>query len=106
MTFLKKLPTTLLAMACLGIALPPAADAAARKPAKVKKAPKKPAIDYEGEFVNFGQWKEVQQFMGDLEQKDGVPIAETEKLFLELRYIDAAVQLLGARGVVAGAPVE
>ncbi len=95
MTLLKKLPTTLLAMACLGIALPQAAGAATRKPAKVKKAvPKKPAIDYAGEFVNFGQWKEVQQFMGDLEQKHGVPLAESEKLFLELRYIDAAVQLV------------
>lgn len=97
MTFLKTLPTTLLALACLGLAVPPLAAAAPPKPAKkaVKKAPpKKPAIDYTGEFVNFGQWKEVQQFMGDMEQKHGVPIAELEKLFLELRYIDAAVQLV------------
>jgi membrane-bound lytic murein transglycosylase B len=94
MIFLKKFPTTVLALACLGLALPPAADAAARKPASAKKAPKKPAIDYSGEFVNFGQWKDVQQFMGDLEVKDGIPVAESEKLFLELRYIDAAVQLM------------
>ncbi len=101
MTFLNKLPTALLALACLGLAAPPAADAAPRKPAKkavkkpAKKAkPKKPAIDYAGEFVNFGQWQDVQQFMGDMEQKHGVPVAELEKLFLELRYIDAAVQLV------------
>lgn len=97
MTLFKTLPTTLLALACLGFAVPPQADAAPRKPVKkaVKKAaPKKPAIDYTGEFVNFGQWKEVQQFMGDMEQKHGVPLAELEKLFLELRYIDAAVQLV------------
>ena len=96
MTFFKKLPTTVLALACLALAAPPAADAAPRKPARkvLKKAPKKPALDVSGEFVNFGQWKEVQQFMGDLEQKHGVPLAELEKLFLELRYIDAAVQLV------------
>jgi hypothetical protein len=100
MTFFKKFPTTLLALACFALAAPPATEAAPRKPAKkaVKKArkakPSKPAIDYTGEFVNFGQWKEVQQFMGDMEQKHGVPVAELEKLFLELRYIDAAVQLV------------
>ena len=94
MTFLKNLPTALLAMACLGAALPPAADAAPRKPAKARKTAKKPAIDYSGEFVNFGQWKDVQQFMGDLELQQGVPIADSEKLFRELRYIDAAVQLM------------
>ncbi|WP_035372825.1 lytic murein transglycosylase B [Pseudoduganella violaceinigra] len=94
MTFLKQFPTTLLAMACLGLAAAPAANAAAHAPAKSAKAPKKPAIDYSGEFVNFGQWKDVQQFMGDLEQKHGIPLAESEKLFLELRYIDAAVQLV------------
>jgi membrane-bound lytic murein transglycosylase B len=95
MTFLKKIPTTLLALACLGLAAP-ATDAAPRKPARkaVKKAPRKPAIDYSGEFVNFGQWQEVRQFMGEMEQKHGVPAAELEKLFLELRYIDAAVQLV------------
>ncbi|WP_342119087.1 lytic murein transglycosylase B [Pseudoduganella sp. OTU4001] len=97
MTLFKKFPTTVLALACLGFIAPPQADAAPRKPVKkaVKKAaPKKPAIDYSGEFVNFGQWKEVQQFMGDMEQKHGFPIAEQEKLFLELRYIDSAVQLV------------
>jgi membrane-bound lytic murein transglycosylase B len=97
MTFLKKFPTTLLAIACFGLAMPPATDAAPRKAKavkKAKKAPKRPAIDYTGEFVNFGQWKEVQQFMGDMELKHGVPVAELDKLFLELRYIDAAVQLV------------
>ncbi len=96
MTLFKKLPAALLALACLGLAVPPAAEAAPRKPAKktLKKAPKKPAIDYTGEFVNFGQWKEVQQFMAEMEQKHGVPRAELDKLFLELRYIDAAVQLV------------
>jgi membrane-bound lytic murein transglycosylase B len=94
MKILKKFPSTLLAVACLGLAAVPLADAATRAPAKANKAAKKPAIDYSGEFVNFGQWKEVQQFMGDLEMKHGVPIAESEKLFLELRYIDAAVQLV------------
>ena len=100
MTLFNRIPTALLALACFGLAMPPEAGAAPRKPAKkaikqaAKKAPKKPAIDYSGEFVNFGQWKDVQQFMGDMEQKHGVPIAEMEQLFLELRYIDAAVQLV------------
>ena len=71
--------------------------AAARKPAKKAKKPappKKPAIDYTGEFVNFGQWKEVQQFFDEMVEKHGYQRSELENLFLQVRYIESAVQLV------------
>ena len=96
MTLLNTLRTALLATACLGLAVPPAADAAPRKVVKKKKAaaPRKPALDTTGEFVNFGQWKDVQAFFGEMEQKHGFTRAELDKLFLEVRYVEAAVQLI------------
>jgi membrane-bound lytic murein transglycosylase B len=78
----------------------PAAEvhaAAARKPVKkVRKPapPKKPAIDYTGEFVNFGQWKEVQQFFDEMVEQHGYQRSELENLFLQVRYVDSAVQLV------------
>jgi len=94
----------LLLAAVLGasFAFPTAAAPAERKPAKAsqskkaKKAPaaKKPAIVYSGEFVNFGQWKEVQQFFDEMVQKNGFQRSELESLFLQMRYIDSAVQLV------------
>ncbi|HEY1149562.1 MAG TPA: lytic murein transglycosylase B [Pseudoduganella sp.] len=71
--------------------------AASRKPAKKSKKPappKKPAIDYTGEFVNFGQWKEVQQFFDEMVEKHGYQRSELENLFLQVRYIESAVQLV------------
>ena len=81
-----------------GAALPAAqAAATTHKPAKkVKKPapPKKPAINYSGEFVNFGQWKDVQQFFDEMVARHGFQRTELENLFLEMRYIDSAVQLV------------
>ena len=71
--------------------------AASRKTAKKAKKPappKKPAIDYTGEFVNFGQWKEVQQFFDEMVEKHGYQRSELENLFLQVRYIESAVQLV------------
>jgi membrane-bound lytic murein transglycosylase B len=81
-----------------GAALPAAhAAATTHKPVKkVKKPtpPKKPAINYSGEFVNFGQWKDVQQFFDEMVARHGFQRPELENLFLEMRYIDSAVQLV------------
>jgi membrane-bound lytic murein transglycosylase B len=95
----RRLGTLLLAAALGAAALTSSdVDAAARKPAKAKKAkkpaPKKPAIDYAGEFVNFGQWKEVQLFIDEMVAKHGFQRSELDHLFLEMRYIDSAVQLV------------
>jgi len=92
----------LAAMMGAGAALPAidaqaATYAASRKPARKSKKPappKKPAIDYTGEFVNFGQWKEVQQFFDEMVEKHGYQRSELENLFLQVRYIESAVQLV------------
>jgi membrane-bound lytic murein transglycosylase B len=73
------------------------AQAAPHKAAnKAKPAAKKsgPGIDYTGEFVNFGQWKEVQQFLDDMVTKHGFERSALEALLLDTRYIDSAVQLV------------
>jgi membrane-bound lytic murein transglycosylase B len=64
---------------------------------KTKKAPPKkvvPAIDYVGEYVNFGDWKEVRAFLDDLATRDGFDRAELTALINQVRYVDAAVQLV------------
>ncbi|WP_407659621.1 lytic murein transglycosylase B [Massilia endophytica] len=82
------------------LALPPAAQAAPQKKTAVKKSRKKPvkkpapAIDTQGEFVNFGQWKEVQQFMDDMVSRHGFQRTELEALLRRVNYVDAAVQLV------------
>jgi len=80
------------------LALPPAAEAAPQKKSakKAKKPVKKkaPAIDTKGEFVNFGQWKEVQQFMDEMVSKHGFQRSELEVLLRQVNYVDSAVQLV------------
>ncbi|MGB9991062.1 lytic murein transglycosylase B [Pseudoduganella rhizocola] len=80
------------------LALPPAAEAAPQKKSakKAKKPVKKkaPAIDTKGEFVNFGQWKEVQQFMDEMVSKHGFQRSELEALLRQVNYVDSAVQLV------------
>jgi membrane-bound lytic murein transglycosylase B len=63
-----------------------------KKPAAPKK--KVPAIDYTGEYVNFGDWKEVRAFLDDVAARDGFDRAELGALINQVRYVDAAVQLV------------
>ncbi|QBE62591.1 lytic murein transglycosylase B [Pseudoduganella lutea] len=70
-----------------------AARKAKKKP--VKKAVPAPASDYyTGEFVNFGQWKEVQAFMDEMVAKHGFTRPELEALLGNVRYLDSVVQLV------------
>ncbi|MES2260764.1 MAG: lytic murein transglycosylase B [Pseudomonadota bacterium] len=91
-------PIWLLALALAGSALAPASVLAAphkaAKKAKAKPVKKTPAVDYEGEFVNFGQWKEVAQFIDDMVTRNGFERAELNALMMKVRYVDAAVQLM------------
>jgi membrane-bound lytic murein transglycosylase B len=97
-----KLSSALLALALAGTALAPAAAAttpAQHSKAKAKKAkPGKAAparkTDYEGEFVNFGQWKEVGQFLDEMAAKHGFDRKELEATMMQVRYVDSAVQLM------------
>jgi membrane-bound lytic murein transglycosylase B len=74
-----------------GYKLPPSMQPKAKKPVK-KKGP--PPIDYVGEFVNFGDWKEVRAFLDDLASRDGFDREALNSLMSQVRYVDAAVQLV------------
>lgn len=72
-----------------------AKTAKAAKGAKARLAPpKKAAVDYDGEYVNFGQWKEVGQFLDSMAGKHGFDRQELEATIAKVRYVDAAVQLM------------
>ncbi|WP_176648695.1 lytic murein transglycosylase B [Duganella sp. SG902] len=75
-----------------GYTLPPSMQKK-KKPAAPKKKPV-PAIDYVGEYVNFGDWKDVRAFLDDVAARDGFDRAELNTLMAQVRYVDAAVQLV------------
>jgi membrane-bound lytic murein transglycosylase B len=65
------------------------------KAAKVKKPVAAPVSDYyTGEFVNFGQWKEVQGFVDDMVNKHGFTRGELSSLLSNVRFLDSVVQLV------------
>ena len=72
-----------------GYKLPP--SMLKKKAVKPKAAP---AIDYTGEFVNFGQWSEVRRFLDQIAERDGFDRAELDKVMEQVRYVDAAIQLI------------
>ena len=104
------LSSALLALALAGTALTPSAAAqppqptqgskakAKAKAAAAKKAKAKAAAarktDYEGEFVNFGQWKEVGAFLDDMASRHSFDRKELEATMMQVRYVDSAVQLM------------
>ncbi|MYM88370.1 lytic murein transglycosylase B [Rugamonas sp. FT82W] len=76
-----------------GYKLPPSMQPKKKAaPAAKKKGP--PPVDYTGEFVNFGDWKEVRAFLDDVATRDGFDRAELNTLMGQVRYVDAAVQLV------------
>ena len=64
---------------------------AAGKPA-TKKAPAK--FDFEGEFVDYANWKEVRAFLDDMSAKHGFDRAELDTLIGKVRYVESTVQLM------------
>ncbi|MES2760215.1 MAG: lytic murein transglycosylase B [Pseudomonadota bacterium] len=73
------------------------------KPAKAVKAvkavkPKPKAVarkvDYEGEQVNFGEWKAVADFEEEMVNKHGFEREALKALIAQVNYIDSAVQLV------------
>jgi len=75
------------------------AKAAKAKPARPKAvkalpAPVRPAIDYTGEQVNFGEWQAVRDFEGDMVSRNGFARADIEALVANTRFVDSAVQLV------------
>jgi len=64
------------------------------KAAKVVKAAARPAIDYDGEAVNFSEWQAVREFEDEMVDKHGFDRAALEQLVGQARFIDSAVQLV------------
>lgn len=77
-----------------GYKLPPSMQTKKKKAAAKPKKPVVPAIDYTGEYVNFGDWKEVRAFLDDVAARDGFNRAELDTLINQVRYVDAAIQLV------------
>lgn len=66
---------------------------AARKAAPpAKKAPAR--FDFEGDDVNYANWKEVRAFLDDLAARQGFDRAGLDTLIGKVRYVDTAVQLM------------
>ena len=75
-----------------GYKLPPSMQQKKKKAAPKKKGP--PPVDYVGEYVNFGEWRDVHAFLDDLAARDGFDRKELDTLIGQVRYVDAAVQLV------------
>lgn len=77
-----------------GYTLPPSQQQKAKKktPPVQKKAA--PGTDYVGEYVNFGEWKEVRAFLDDVATRNGFDRKELDTLMAQVRYVDSAVQLV------------
>jgi len=65
-----------------------------KKAAKAQSAPARPAIDYDGEAVNFSEWQAVRDFEDDLVARNGFNRAQLEDVIQRARFIDSAVQLV------------
>jgi membrane-bound lytic murein transglycosylase B len=66
------------------------------KAAKAAPAPAttRPAIDYDGEQVNFGEWQAVRDFEDAMVSRHGFERADLDALVARTRFIDSAVQLV------------
>jgi membrane-bound lytic murein transglycosylase B len=65
-----------------------------RKAAKAVATPARPAIDYDGEAVNFGEWQAVRDFEDDMVTRNGFDRAYIEDVIKRARFLDSAVQLV------------
>ena len=68
----------------------------AKKSRKAAKAvtPSRPAIDYDGEAVNFGEWQAVRDFEDDMVTRNGFDRAYIDDVVKRARFLDSAVQLV------------
>jgi membrane-bound lytic murein transglycosylase B len=67
---------------------------AAAKTGKKAKAPVRPAIDYDGEQVDFGAWQSVRDFADEMVDRHGFEREAMGRLVGQVRFIDSAVQLV------------
>ncbi len=85
--------TLLVLLVGAGLALPSAAEPASKPVAKHSKKTKHKAAA-EKEFVDFNQWSDVNAFLDEMASKHGFDRAELTTLMGQVRFVDAAVQLV------------
>ncbi|KQQ46389.1 murein transglycosylase [Duganella sp. Leaf126] len=74
---------------------PPQKKAATKKKEEAKPAPApKAGTDYVGEYVNFGEWKEVQTFLDGVASRNNFDRKELDAVMAQVRYLDSVVQLV------------
>jgi membrane-bound lytic murein transglycosylase B len=75
---------------------PQKAKAGKGKPAAKKAAPAatRPAIDYEGEQVDFREWQAVREFEDEMVAKHGFDRAALDALIRQVHYVESAVTLV------------
>jgi membrane-bound lytic murein transglycosylase B len=66
----------------------------AKAKAKATKVAARPAIDYDGEQVDFGGWQAVRDFADDMVDRHGFERDAMARLIAQARFIDSAVQLV------------
>jgi membrane-bound lytic murein transglycosylase B len=57
-------------------------------------APARPAIDYEGEQVNFAEWQAVRDFEDEMVARHGFDRAALDNLVKQVRFVESAVTLI------------
>jgi membrane-bound lytic murein transglycosylase B len=76
----------------------PAKSTTVRKPLPSAQAERlvaaRPTIDYDGEQVNFAEWRAVQEFADEMVSKHGFERAELAGIIRALHFVDSAVQLV------------
>jgi membrane-bound lytic murein transglycosylase B len=87
-----------LATNCEAAAARGGAAAAQARPGKARPkkspAPARPAIDYEGEQVNFAEWQAVREFEDEMVAKHGFDRAALDSLVRQVRFVESAVTLI------------
>jgi peptidoglycan lytic transglycosylase B len=80
----------------ISLAIPPALHAQSTGADTRQKAWKKRKVSeqQDNEFVNFGQWKEVAQFIDDMVARNGFDRAALNKVFSQIQYTDTAIKLM------------
>lgn len=93
-------PQRLLQLSLMSLALATSACTSAKiatsdhAHAKAKARKSTAAAEPAGEFANFGQWKDVAEFIDRMAEKHGFDKAALQDTFRQVRYVDTTIQLI------------
>jgi hypothetical protein len=73
---------------------PKAGKAHKAAPPVRKAALARPAIDYDGEQVNFSEWQAVREFEDEMVARHGFAREDMDALIRQVRYVESAVTLM------------